>query len=85
MAYGYKVFAISFESEQRNIGSTVTTLLNQYVDIDAGDLKVDNQRVVMRIALSAPLDAILAMCDEIKKELEETSDNRILYTVSIVS
>lgn len=85
MADRNRMFVILFESEQRNIGGEVVTLLDRYVDVESGDCKIDKTKIELRIVLSASLDAVLAMCDEIKKELENSSDERIRYSVATVS
>jgi len=86
MMYRFRQFKIFFESVGLKIsGNEILDELSGFIDTDLVDFEVDKWSLSIAVVTSDTEEHILKICDEVKKSLEKTIDDRLLYKVVVIS
>lgn len=89
MANPFRQFTLSFESANQSVagfpGPLILDVLDGFIDTDSADMEVGNKKLHVRIVTILTEEQILKICDEVKKSLEKTGDDRLIYKVETIS
>jgi tRNA threonylcarbamoyladenosine modification (KEOPS) complex Cgi121 subunit len=86
MKYRFRQIKIFFESVGLKIsGNEILNELSGFIDTDLVDFEADKWSLSIAVVTSDTEEHILKICDEVKKSLEKTIDDRLLYKVVVIS
>jgi len=82
----YRYFVILFRSSNgKHMGDNIIKKLSEHIDVSSAEITVDKSNISFRVVTSLTESQIWAICDEIKKSLEKTTDGRLIYKITVIN